>query len=224
MKRMATSRGERRDGFARRVLGLAPVALAAALLGGCSTSTPTRFYTLSSPAESAPPVAQQVAAPVYVEFAPLALPERLVRPQLVIRGRSDDGKPSRIEVLEGDQWASSFEYELRDALANGVARRLGAVNTTVGGRPPGQAAWRISVEVVQFEPIEDQRVEVALGWSMRRSDGGTESSCRWSTSEPVDKGIDALTQGAQRAVARAADAMARHVAALQAGRAADCGG
>lgn len=203
---------------------LAAAAVLGLALAGCS-STPTRFYTLAAPLESAS-AAAPVTAPVYLELAPLMLPERLVRPQLVVRGKDDDKGAGRakIMVLEDYQWVSSFEYELRDALANRVARRLGAINSTVGGRPAGQAAWRIEVEVVQFDQIQDQRVDVALGWTVRRTDGGAASSCRWSTSEPVGPGMDALAEGAQRATARAADAMAKHIASLAAKQAPDCGG
>jgi hypothetical protein len=46
--------------------------------------------------------------------------------------------------------------------------------------------------------------------------------CQWSASEPVGGGIEALAQGAQRVSAKAAEAIARHVAALQADPAAAC--
>jgi uncharacterized lipoprotein YmbA len=196
--------------------------LAAFGLAACS-SAPTRFYTLAAPMEGTT-AAQPLAAPVYVELAPLALPERLIRPELVVRGGVGSSSSSaKIEVLEGYQWASSFEYELRDALANRVARRLGGVNTTVSGRPAETPAWRVSVEVVAFDPIQDQQVDVVLSWSVRRTDGGPISTCRWSASEPVEHGIDALAAGAQRVTARAADAIARHIASLAAKTAPDCG-
>jgi uncharacterized protein len=76
--------------------------------------------------------------------------------------------------------------------------------------------------VAAFDAIADQRVEAALSWSVRRSDRSDGSACEWTFSEPVAPGIDALAQGAQRLTSAAADAMARHIAALQAGTPPDC--
>jgi uncharacterized lipoprotein YmbA len=195
--------------------------LLALALCGCA-SPPTHFYTLATPVD-APAVARAVQAPVYVEFAPLALPQRLARPQMVVRSQADAQAGSKVDVLEAYRWTSSFEFELRDALADGVARRLGAINSTLAGRPTGQPAWRVSLQVAAFDAITDQRVEAALSWSVRRSDRpGDSSACEWTASQAVGPGMDALAQGAQRLTAAAADAIARHIAALQAGAAPDC--
>jgi uncharacterized lipoprotein YmbA len=160
-------------------------------------------------------------APLFIEFAPLGVPDQLARPQFVVRHPGADAS-AKVEVLEDYRWSSSFDLELRDALANGVAQRLGAVNTTVSGRTQGQQAWRISLQVHGFDSIEDQQVDMSITWSIQRTDGGPSSTCEWSASEPVGKGMDALAQGAQRLTARAADAIAGHVAALQARKAPDC--
>ncbi len=209
---------------------LAATLSAAALAAGCA-ATPTLYYTLAAP----PPVATATAtaggptapggpadaAPLVIELAPVAMPERLARPQMVVR-RPGDGPGARVEVLEQHRWASSFDSELRDALSGGIAARLGAVDATRGARPPGQPAWRIAVQLRQFDAVEGSRVDAAFGWTVRRSDDGRTAACRWQASEPVGPGLDALAQGAQRIVAQAADAMARHVAALRAGASVPC--
>jgi uncharacterized protein len=198
--------------------------LAGALLAGCA-SEPTRFYTLALPVQlqagGTASAASVLPAPLIIEFAPLGVPDQLARPQFVVRHAGADAS-AKVEVLEDYRWSSSFDLELRDALANGVAQRLGAVNTTLSGRATGQQAWRISLQVHGFDAIQDQRVDMSLTWSMQRTDGGASSTCEWSASEPVASGIDALAQGAQRLTARAADAIAGHVAALQARKTPDC--
>jgi len=193
-------------------------ALLAVLLTACSTPV-TRYYTLAEPGAAPAP---RSATPLFIELAPLAVPERLARPQMVVR--QADAASAEVEVLEQHRWSSSFESELRDALAAGVAARLGAADSTHGGRQSGQPAWRIAVQVRQFDAVEGRRVDAALSWTLRRTGSERSAACQWSGSEPVGAGIDALAQGAQRLTARAAEAMAQHVADAQAGSLADCKG
>ena len=92
---------------------LAAGALAAALLSACGSSPPTQFYTLSAPLQAGTPARAASQGPqVYIEMMPVAVPDRLARPQLVVRSDA-----TRVEVLEQDRWSSPFNNELRDALA-----------------------------------------------------------------------------------------------------------
>lgn len=205
---------------------LAAFAVAAvAVLAGCASPT-DRYYTLATAGTGAPvaavPAAQPGGAtPVFIELAPVAVPERLARPQMVVQKR---GGTAEVQLLEQHRWSSSFENELRDALASGIASRLGAIDVTKGGRQPSQPAWRIAVQLRQFDAVEDTRVDATFSWTVRRSDSDLSASCQWSTTEPVGAGIDALAQGAQRVAARASDVMARHVAALRTAPTAGCAG
>lgn len=192
---------------------------AAVMVAGCA-SPPDRYFTLAAPADSrvAPAnaaAAPAAAAPMFIELAPVAMAERLARPQMLVRRAPSGATASaEVELLEQHRWASSFENEMRDALASGIAARLGAVDLTKGGRQPAQPAWRIAVQLQNFDAIENSRVDAAFSWTVRRSDGERSTTCRWTGSEPVGGGIDALAQGAQRVTAKAADAIARHVGNL----------
>ena len=194
-------------------------AIAIVGLTGCA-SQPDRYYTLAAPVGTAA-MATAASTPLFIELAPLALPERLARPQMVVN--QPGGASAEVKVLEKHRWTSSFENELRDALAGGIATRLGAIDVSRGGRQPSQPAWRIAVQVKQFDTVENSRVDAAFSWTVRRADAERSAVCWWSGSETVASGgIDALAQGAQRVTASAAQAMARHVAALQADPAAAC--
>lgn len=194
-----------------KILAALPLACAL-LLAGCA-SAPDRYYTLAAPGAPMPaPAASGV--PVFIELAPVAVPERLARPQMVVHQAS--GPSAEVALLEQHRWSSSFENELRDALAAGIAARLGAIDVTKGGRQPGTPAWRIAVQVQRFDAIENTRVDAALSWTVRRSDAERSATCQWHGSEPVGRGIDALAQGAQRVAANASAAVARHLAQLQA--------
>ncbi|NUT17070.1 MAG: membrane integrity-associated transporter subunit PqiC [Cupriavidus sp.] len=197
------------------------------LLAACG-GTPTRYYTL---AEGTPPAAAQRStadnAALAIEMAPVALPERLARPQLVVR-RSGGLLPSReaseaeVDVLEQSRWSSSFEYELRDALASAIAGRLSAFDATKSGRPRGIPVYRIAVQLREFDAQPGTRVDSAFGWSIRRGDGDALLTCQMRLSEAVTGGVDGVAAGAQRLTGRLADEIARNVGALAANQAASC--
>jgi uncharacterized lipoprotein YmbA len=216
----ATPRG------ARMLLALAAAALAA----GCA-SAPDRYYTLAEPVAATIPGAAGAAGaagPVpasglFIDIAPVAMPERLARPQLVV---SRTGMPgAEVALLEQHRWTSSFESELRDALAAGIATRLGATDVTKGARLAGAPVWRVAVQLQRLDLIEDQRADAAFSWTVRRADAERGTACRWSGTEAVaGGGIEALALGARHLTGRVSTQIARHVQALQADPAAACPG
>lgn len=218
MSAMKLKKSSLRSGVAVAALGL---------LAACG-GTPTRYYTL---AESTPSAAAQRGsadtAALAIEMAPVALPERLARPQMVVR-RTTGVLPLRgsseaeVDVLEQSRWSSSFEYELRDALASGIAGRLSAFDATKSGRPRGVPVYRIAVQVREFDAQPGTRVDGAFGWSIRRGDGDALLTCQLSLSEAVSGSVDGVAVGAQRVTSRLADEIARNVSALAANQAARC--
>ncbi|MFT5643992.1 MAG: putative lipoprotein YmbA [Janthinobacterium sp.] len=207
---------------------LLPAALLSVLLlaSGCAIK-PTSYYTLTTaPLAIAPAVAvtgatASAADAIFIELAPVAVPERLARPQMVLT--RPGGQSAKVELLEQHRWIASFELELRDALASGIAVRAGAIDVTRGGAPSLLPVWRIAVQLRQFEAIEAERVDAAFSWTARRSDADQDSACRWAGSVQVGSGIDALAQGAQQLTDQTAQAIARHLAALSLDPAAACG-
>ena len=195
------------------------IVAAAALATGCAAPK-DHYYTLAATGAVAAAPAP-ATGPLFIEMAPVAVPERLARPQMLVR---KDAAGAEVRLLDQHRWASSFENELRDALAAGVAARTGAVDVTRGNRPATQPVWRIAVQVRQFDAVEDSRVDTAMGWTLRRIDRDAVLSCNWSASEKVEAGIDALAAGAQRLTQRAADALGDQLLALQARPQAACTG
>ncbi len=195
--------------------------IAALLLAGCASGAP-HYYSL---ADTAVPAALAPAgSPVaYIELAPVAMPERFARPQMVVRGKGP-GEGAAVDILEDHRWSSSFESELRDALGSGIAQRLGAVDATRFARPRGQEALRIAVQLRQFEAVEGGRVDAAFSWTLRGTDDGPAVACQLSLSEAVGGGIGALAEGTRRITASLADAIARSAAALRANPATACAG
>lgn len=200
---------------------------AAAVLAGCGGTT-TRYYTLAEGgnAPTASPRTGAETARYAIEMAPLAVPERLARPQMVVRRtglmQSKDASQAEVEVLEQSRWSSSFENELRDALSAGIATRLSAFDATKAGRPTGVPVYRISVQLRQFDAVPGTRVDTDFGWSVRRADSDSFVACQMQFSEPVSGGLDGVALSAQRITARVADAIASNVSALASSQQARC--
>ncbi len=184
-----------------------------AALAGCAAAPTVRYYSLAPTLPSAP------ASALQIEMPPIALPERLVRPQLVVRSAN-----APVDILDLHRWAAPFDSELHDALASGITQQLGAIDVTTGGRLASQPVYRIAVQLRQWDAAVDKQVQASFSWTLRRSDGGRNLACQWSQSEPVGAGIAALAQGAQRLTGRAAQSMAAAVKALDADAAAVCPG
>lgn len=211
----------------RRAGGAGVLALAVALLAACA-APPTRYYTLAgdalvagastTPAGAAPP---PQARPLYVEIGPVGVPERLARPQMVVRSDADPAS-TRVDVLEQQRWSASFDRELRDAFAVAVAAQLDAVDVTRGGLPPGQPAYQVSIQLRRFDATPGNAVDAVYGWTIRRSDDDRNTLCQVSTAEPVGKAMDEVVNGVQRTVVRAAERIAAGILQLQRAGRADC--
>ena len=204
--------------------GKPALAVAAALLAlaGCA-SKPDNYYTLASPvaAADAAPSTLGSPAPLYIELAPVAVPERFARPQMVVRR---PGGSVQVEVLEQHRWASSFENELRDALSSNISARLGALDVTKGGRQTSQPVWRIAVQLRQFDAVDGGRIDASFSWTLRRSDEARTVVCQLNVGEAAGNGMDVVAQSAQRVTAATAAAIARSVSAARANPAATaCG-
>ncbi|WP_394788939.1 membrane integrity-associated transporter subunit PqiC [Rhodoferax sp.] len=191
--------------------------LATLVLAGCAASPAVRYYSLSA---ATPATAAAAASkPLLVEVPPLSLPERLVRPQMVVRAPT-----GQLEILDLHRWSSPFDAELHDALASGITQQLGAIDVSGGGRLAGQPVYRVAVQLRQWEAVQNQRVDAGFSWTIRRSDDARNIACQWNQSEPVGAGMDALADGARTLTAQAAQRIAASLTALDADAAAKCPG
>jgi uncharacterized lipoprotein YmbA len=212
-----------------RPVGLLTVAALVLALTACA-APPVRYYSLAGglpdPVGPGAVVAGTTnGAPLHIEVAPVGVPERLARPQMVVRiarGNEQELPSSQVAVLEEQRWASSLDSELRDAFAGAIASRAGAVDVTRGGRLPGQPVYRIAIRASQLLASLDRQVDAVFGWTITRTDDSRHAICEVSVSRPADKGMDALVQAIKQVVAVAADHIATDIAQLQARGTADC--
>ncbi|WP_442781930.1 PqiC family protein [Collimonas fungivorans] len=189
------------------------------LQAGCA-SAPTHFYTLATPTAAAPAIQN---SKLYIDVAPVSLPERLARPQLVVRS-AGSASSTRVDILEQERWSSPFNNELRDALASGIANRLGAIDVSRSGRPTDQPVYRVAVELREFDAVPGDKVQATYGWTISRSDSGRSSACQLSVAAAVNPGIDGLVLGVQRTVADVVSGIAANITAFKVNPAAACQG
>ncbi|HVW63919.1 MAG TPA: PqiC family protein [Nitrosospira sp.] len=196
---------------------------AAVLLGaGCASIPETRFYTLAEPSGSSEASDSRLplsSSPVFIDVMPVNVPERLARPQLVIRTK---GQASQLLILEQDRWSSHFNHELRDAFATRIASRIGAINETRGRREPGQPAYRIAIELNRVDAVLGGAVNARFGWTITRTTDSRGAACYSELSEPVSAGIDGVVEGVRRAVSQVAEEISRNLSELDTGQAVVC--
>ena len=202
--------------------------IAAALLAaGCASAPETRFYTLSDPPQSSEPKdslprslpSSSSPGPIFIDVMPVTVPERLARPQLVVRTK---GQETQLFILEQERWSSHFNYELRDAFATRIANQIGAINETRGSRSPDQPGYRIAIELSKFDAIVGDQVQARFSWTITRTTDGRNAACYSTLSEPVSGGIGGVVKGVQRMVSSVAADISRNLIELDTGLAATC--
>ncbi|MCC2682472.1 MAG: hypothetical protein K0S36_2036 [Nitrosospira multiformis] len=192
----------------------------ASLIAGCVSVPETRFYTLSQPPEMKVRP-RDLSTPIFIDILPVNVPERLARPQLVVR-YGDSGPETQLFILEQDRWSSPFNYELRDAFASGIASRTGAVNKAHRGRTPDQIVYRIAIELSQFDAIVDDSVRARFSWTITRPADARSAACYAVITEPVAAGVEGVVEGVQRAVTSVVTSISKNMIELDMGRVPTC--
>lgn len=210
----------------RSMFAIMTASMAALWATGCASVPETRFYTLSAP--STPPSVEdgmpRLVTPAYIEVMPVSVPERLARPQLVVRSQGS-GQETQLFVLEQDRWASHFNDELRDAFTTGIASQTGAISETRGARrahAPDQPVYRIAIELSQFDAIVGDRVKARFSWAITRLTDGRSAACYAAISEPVNGGISGVVKGIQRVVSTAVEDVSKNLIEMDTGNPVTC--
>lgn len=206
-----------------------------ALLAACASPDP-RYYSLAASATSATsaaaaaPVAPMApvstpsavttaagtgtaAAPaerLWIEVAPVRVPERLNRPQIVV----NDGADGQLRLLELDRWSAPLPDELRDALSQRLQTTLGAVDTYQQGLSDVAPVYRVTTEVVRLDGSLGERAGATITWTVRRLPDGQVVSGRTLAEVPAPGQVDGMVAAYRQIVASAADEIAAGVRSL----------
>ena len=149
-------------------------AIAAALVAAaCGTSPPDNFYTLGDGGGGGSPAAVAPSSPRWViAVGPVAVPELVDRPQLVVRTGAQ-----RVALLESHRWAQPLAQEIATALAGNLNRALPEAHAYAGPLlpyiPAGARALQVSLRVDKFESWIDAtpHVEDVIYWTASCPDG-----------------------------------------------------
>jgi uncharacterized lipoprotein YmbA len=192
--------------------------LAAALLGACGTPAREQFYTLTPlalPAATAADAADARSRRT-VSVGPVRVPEIVDRPQFVVRRGSN-----RVDVVEQHRWAQSLRAEIARALAIDLGGRLAdAYVVTSADQAAQNAAYRIQIDIDQFEAVPGEAVTVQATWSIRPAEGEGRRGGRSVIREPVQgEGYDQLAAAYARALTTVGGAIADSMRAPEPGAA-----
>ena len=129
------------------------------ILGGCSRSPSTSFYSLTPTTAEAN--RQHYAGPV-LGLGNVALPADVDRRELMVY-RSD----TRLEIRDSERWAGPLDVLTRDALAVALAARLpeGRVLLPNQARPGGDRRT-LTVTLQRFAAGPGQTLHLAGQWSL----------------------------------------------------------
>lgn len=184
--------------------------LAALLLAGCASMSAPRYYTLAAPPGAPAPA----ATPRWIDVLPVSVPVQLDTPQLVVR----QGDTSLV-LLEGQQWASPLDAEIRGALVASLAAR-GIRDVHALPVPADAPLHRLKLDLQAFETMPGRAVRWEAVWSLRGLGGGKSSlTCTFAAQEAVGTDYAGMVAGHQLLLRRLA---AQVAAALESGAAPGC--
>jgi len=169
--------------------------VAAAMLAGCD-SPRARFYRLSPDSSLSAATARSPARPVIV--GPVTVPDLVDRPQIVTRNSNNE-----VALNEYARWGEPLRSSVADAIAADLALLLGSDRVSVASRAVADPhAWRVRVDIQQFESIPGDAVTMDAQWSVRSFGDETGLSGRSRVREPVaGQDFDALVAAHSRALA-----------------------
>ena len=207
-----------------RIRGLGRVAsgaaLAAALASGCADAPVTHFHTLlpaTMGAIGTLPATPPPGTVVSWTLTTVVIPAQVDRPQWVIRGAGET-----LAVLENERWIAPLADEMRAALAERLAARLGSA----GGLQPtaGHTGWQVRIAVQRLDGVPGRYARLDANWALGTADGAVSLACRSVFDQPVAGGYAAVAEGHRGNVARLAEALATALFAADRGEAKVCPG
>jgi uncharacterized lipoprotein YmbA len=148
---------------------------APALIGACSSSPPTRFYTLSETAPETHPASQLGAGAVLIYR--VTIPGEIDRPQLV---RQMDA--NRLQIAEDDRWAAPLDEMIRRVLLDDLARRLPA-SPGEGSATGRQHA--LSVDIREFYGDANCNVTLRAAWTPKQAGATAHPEPAQATTEDI---------------------------------------
>lgn len=189
-------------------IAIATLPIVVGLAAGCSTSPPSRFYTLAATATATS--TSQLSTRV-IAVGPVTVPSIVDRPEFVV-----STGPNEVRLDDFNRWASPLQDNLSRAIAENLVAILGTPRVvrfpqTLATEPD----YRVAIEVRTFESTPGKSTVLDAVWTVRRAKDGRTSTGRTSARETVsESGYEALAAAHSRAVARMSQDIANAALAL----------
>lgn len=190
------------------------------LLGACSVSPPENFHVLTRYAGDSVSAMSPAVRSYGIVVGPVALPDLVNRPQLVI-----STAPGRVEIKEQQRWAGALPADVAQALAEQLALALPAAYVYSQERSPAHVLpprYRVALDVQRFESRLSGREAGAImdvAWVLTEVATERRQACRSVARAALDgSGYAALVQAHQRALADISVQIATMLSALTAGQ------
>ncbi|VVD97042.1 hypothetical protein PIN31115_01901 [Pandoraea iniqua] len=219
-----------RSMLGRRAVASAATATMAGLvlaMAGCASPTPS-FYTLAgaggasntaNTASAGNVGSNAPATPYAIEVSPVAVPEQVDRPQIVVTKGG-----GQVDILEASRWAAPLKNELTSTISRGLTQRLGAMDVYGLPRADGVTVYRLSTSVQRFESAPGEQAALTAVWTVRRVPGDVVLTCRFNGTEPASGGIPEVVAAQRKLVGQLTDSIGRAIATSAQGATPRCDG
>jgi uncharacterized protein len=150
------------------------VAATSAVVAGCGSSPPLRYYTLTEVPATARLSAADDVVPIRLDR--VTIPTELDRSQLVRRIDA-----TRLQIVDGERWAAPLEDTIRRVLSDDLASRL-PPNMVANPNEPtiGEKRQSLSVDISEFYGDATCTVTLRAAWVLKQPDSqssrGTEEA------------------------------------------------
>jgi uncharacterized protein len=185
-------------------------------VGGCGTTAPSRFYTLSSvpPEGSAAGIAAEDAHDVRrstLLVGTIEMPQTLDRPQFVRRSGSNT-----VELAELERWSEPLDGMIRRSLADDLTTRLPKLRVLTSVLPAVPIDHTLMLEIDRFEADAAGTVELNAQWFVLSDGAAAPRVSRRSTiEERADaNNTEAIVVAMSRALAVLSNEMASAISGL----------
>jgi uncharacterized lipoprotein YmbA len=179
--------------MAARIALLNTLGLAILLAAGCSTTAPSRFYTLDSTASSG----VALPAPSSVMIGSVAIPASVDQPQFVVQVAAN-----RVEIDEFNRWAAPLNDSIARVVPGDLAAQLGTPSVAPSRLPNFNPDYVVTIEVQRFESSRGKTALIEAVWAVRKTVTGETLSGRTSATENVQgDSFDALAAAHSRGLA-----------------------
>jgi uncharacterized lipoprotein YmbA len=161
---------------ARCAVGLGALVAAVLLVGACSSSPPTRFYTLSDTA----PDATAPGGVGWVRIVGVTIPGELDRPEMVRRIG-----PNQLNIAGLDRWAAPLDQTIRRALSDDISRRV--------PNPAAGQQYSVAVDIHEFYGDGSCNVTLRADWTVKQAHP---ANAQPASAQPVNEEIQVPSSGA----------------------------